>query len=99
MKNRTLFLLGMLTLAPAMAYSQCGQYPTLELGNDTVLCPNATYLLQAPAGYDSYSWSTGSTLDVIPISAPGTYTLNVTNVGTNLVINGDFESGNQDFSS
>jgi len=99
MKKRTLFLYGLLLLAPLAAKSQCSQYPTLELGNDTVLCPGATYSIQIPSSYDTYEWTNGSTLDGITISTAGTYGVQVVNVGTNLVVNGDVESGNQDFTS
>lgn len=92
-------MIGCLALLPALTQAQCSQYPTLELGNDTVLCPGTTYSLQVAAGYDSYNWSTGSTLTGITISAPGTYSLSVLNTGPTLVINGDFENGDTGFTS
>ncbi len=46
------------------------------LGKDTVLCRNAMpYRLTAPAGYDSYLWSTGQTSQSIDVYNEGKYTL------------------------
>lgn len=71
----------------------------LELGPDTVLCPGQTVVLDAGSGYDFYSWSTGATTQTITASTAGTYTVNVGATGSNLVVNGDFESGNTGFST
>jgi gliding motility-associated-like protein len=98
MKNCILLLIGFIISSFSIGYSQCGSYPVLELGNDTTLCNGATLLLQ-PSGYDGYTWSTGATNNGITISTPGTYWVEVTNVSSNLVINGDFEQGNVSFSS
>lgn len=96
--SNILLLASALLIAP-IATAQCNQYPVLNLGNDTVLCPGNSYMLQAQSGYDTYSWSTGSTLDAITVNSAGVYTLEVMNIGTNLVVNGDFESGNTGFTS
>ena len=48
------------------------------LGQDTVLLvPQSTISLSGPSGY-SYSWSTGSTVRTLDVTAPGTYWLTVT---------------------
>jgi hypothetical protein len=48
------------------------------LGPDTVLLvPQSTISLSGPSGY-SYSWSTGSTVRTLDLTAPGTYWLTVT---------------------
>ncbi len=47
-----------------------------SLGNDTILCRDAMpYRLIAPAGYDSYLWSTGQTSQSIDVYNEGQYTL------------------------
>lgn len=46
------------------------------LGPDTALCRNSMpYQLSAPAGYDSYEWSTGQTSQYIDVYGQGKYTL------------------------
>jgi gliding motility-associated-like protein len=52
-------------------------FATLTLG-ETVLCPNDTIEYTAPAGYTTYSWSTGSQTATTTISATGQYVLTVT---------------------
>ena len=47
-------------LAWHTAESQCGQYPVLDIGNDTMLCPGASVTYAVPAGYDSYNWNIGA---------------------------------------
>ncbi len=75
--------------------SQC----TFSLGPD--LCKSApiNFLLNGPAGYNTYSWSTGSKNPNITITAAGTYICTATKMGTDLVVNGDFTAGNTGFSS
>lgn len=98
MKKQILLLTGFVITVFSVGYSQCSSSPVLSLGNDTTLCSGATLLLQ-PAGYDTYLWSDGSATNNLTISAPGTYSVEVTNVSGNLVTNGDFEQGNVGFSS
>jgi gliding motility-associated-like protein len=84
------------------AKSQCdGSEPYLYLGNDTTLCSGESLLLQAPAGYDAYLWSDNSTGTSLLVNAPGTYSVDcILEVGSpNLVVNGDFQSGNSGFTS
>lgn len=90
-------------LAFSPAFSQCtfwNEVP-IDLGNDTVLCAGNTLLLDGSNGYnyDFYSWSTGHTTPTITTDTAGTYIIQAGMVGGNLVVNGDFESGNTGFSS
>lgn len=100
MKNRILIL--SCVFLSFFSYSQCtGSEPIVFLGNDTTLCAGQSLTLQAPTGYDLYSWSDNSTNTSFIVSQPGTYNLSVTitSGGNNLVVNGDFENGNSGFTS
>ncbi len=35
--------------------------PAINLGQDSIICLNASIVLQAPSGFQSYAWSTGQT--------------------------------------
>lgn len=50
----------------------------IYLGNDTVLCPNETFIVQAPGGYHSYIWQDGSTDSTIIVKQQGLYEVAVT---------------------
>ncbi|MBK8226461.1 MAG: gliding motility-associated C-terminal domain-containing protein [Flavobacteriales bacterium] len=50
---------------------------TIDLPSPVYLCPEATVLLNAGAGYDGYQWSTGETAQVITVSEPGLYDIAV----------------------
>nr|WP_294859488.1 gliding motility-associated C-terminal domain-containing protein [uncultured Fluviicola sp.] len=80
--------------------SPCSQYPPLNLGNDTMLCPGASITYTVPAGYDYYNWNIApGNQSSVTITSPTTLILNVANYTQNLVVNGDFESGNTDFTT
>ncbi|MNJ86605.1 hypothetical protein D3C87_41090 [compost metagenome] len=82
------------------AQSQCGQYPVLNIGNDTMLCPGASVTYTVPAGYDAYNWNIApGNQPSVTITSPTTLILNVANHTQNLVLNGDFESGNTGFTT
>lgn len=82
------------------AESQCGQYPLLNIGNDTMLCPGASITYTVPAGYDYYNWNVApGNQSSVTITSPTTLILNVANFTQNLVVNGDFESGNNGFTT
>jgi len=49
-----------------------------DLGNDTIICEGDTVLLDAGAGFLSYSWSTGETGSVIEATNDTLYSVNVT---------------------
>ena len=51
---------------------------TVDLGPDTLgLCAGDSILLDAGAGYDNYSWSTGDTSQTIYASNSGSYSVTV----------------------
>ncbi len=87
-------------LAWNTAKSQCGQYPVLNLGNDTILCHGASITYTVPSGYDAYNWNVApGNQQSITVTSPTTLILNVANYTQNLVVNGDFEAGNTGFTS
>lgn len=51
-------------------------YPSIDIG-DTIYTRNSNYTLDAGAGRDSYSWSTGETEQQITVSTTGKYTVEV----------------------
>ncbi len=70
---------------------QCGpSFIPLNLGNDTTLCQGQSLTIGATSTYDTYLWNTGNMNPTITVSNPGTYTLNVSTLGQNLVVNGDY---------
>jgi gliding motility-associated-like protein len=76
--------------------------PAMDLGPDLTICQGQSVTLSAPAGYNSYSWSTGSTAQSISVNQTGTYTVSGTVLiptSTNLVTNPGFNSGNTGFTS
>ena len=96
---RRLVTLCSMALSWSAAWCQC--VDDFSLGNDTTLCAGSTITLSVGAGYQSYSWNTGSTAQSIAVSAADTYTCTVTDFGTSgeLVINGDFSTGGTGFTS
>lgn len=68
-------------------------------GNDTTLVCGENYVLQATQGLDSYVWSNGSSQSSTTVNTSGTYTCIATELGPELVVNGDFSSGNTGFST
>ncbi len=73
--------------------------PTIDLGNDTTFCDGSSITLDAGAGFDSYLWQDGSTNQTFTASSSGTYFVEASNLSQNLVVNGDFEQGDNFFSS
>ena len=51
--------------------------PIIDLGEDVNVCVDATASIEGPAGFDSYTWSTGDETAGIIVGA-GNYTLEVT---------------------
>ena len=51
--------------------------PTQPASDNQALCRNATDTLHAPAGYNSYLWSNGTTDSTLVVTTPGTYSLTV----------------------
>ena len=52
--------------------------PEIDLGNDTLICPDGSYNLHAGQGYFQYLWQDGSTDSVFNVTLPGTYWVEVT---------------------
>ncbi|MBS1911927.1 MAG: hypothetical protein JST22_08080 [Bacteroidetes bacterium] len=51
--------------------------PTIVLHGHALLCPGDTVVLEAPAGYDRYLWTDGSTGQAFIARSAGTYTVTV----------------------
>ncbi|MEN0006050.1 MAG: gliding motility-associated C-terminal domain-containing protein [Bacteroidota bacterium] len=56
------------------------ELPPIEpfINGDTTFCTNDVTVLIGPNGFSSYSWSTGIPSQITAVSAPGTYSLTVT---------------------
>ncbi|MCW5907240.1 MAG: T9SS type A sorting domain-containing protein [Chitinophagales bacterium] len=52
--------------------------PTIVASGSTNICPGASVTLNAGVGYDSYSWSDGSSTQNISVNTQNTYTVTVT---------------------
>jgi gliding motility-associated-like protein len=70
----------------------------INLGNDTTLCPSQSLLLNAGV-FESYLWNDGTTTATKNITQAGTYSVIASYLGSNQIINGDFETGNSNFST
>lgn len=66
---------------------------TIDLGPDTTICAGSNLTLDAGAGFDNYSWSTGATTQTITVATPGNYIAEGSVQMGNIVQNGDFEGG------
>jgi PKD repeat protein len=53
--------------------------PVFSLGNDTTVCPNSNFQLQALPNQSLYVWNTGATTSVITTPSVGQYWCEVTN--------------------
>lgn len=82
-----------------IAQAQCEQFPVLNLGPDTLLRPGQTITYTLPPGYQIHNWGNGSNSSQFTVSQTDTVILTVSNDRPNLVVNGDFESGNTGFTS
>lgn len=71
-----------------------------DLGNDTSVCENDTLLLNASTT-DAlfYLWQDSSTYSTFSATEEGEYWCSVTKFGSNLITNGDFETGDTLFTS
>jgi hypothetical protein len=67
MKLSVLFI-----LVANYVFSQCDLYPTLNIGNDTILCGGSSITYSLPTGYDFYEWSTGANSNSIIVNSPST---------------------------
>ena len=78
-----------------------GNIPSVNLGPDTTLCTGQTITLNAATSgpYDTYRWNNNSTAPTRFVTGPGTYSVKVGKLGSNQIVNGDFESGNTGFTT
>lgn len=53
--------------------------PQPDLGNDSSFCTSVSVILDAGNGYSSYLWQNGTTDQTFSVTAPGTYSVSVTN--------------------
>ena len=49
----------------------------IDLGNDSLICEDNTFILDAGAGFNSYIWNTGETSSSININTIGTYFVDI----------------------
>ncbi|MGB0933069.1 MAG: gliding motility-associated C-terminal domain-containing protein [Lishizhenia sp.] len=94
-------LLLLLFLQSAYALSQCNtaNFPALELGNDTTICQGQQVIYNFGATYNTYLWENNSSQPFRTITNSGSYTLDVTGTGGNLVLNPGFENGAVNFTT
>lgn len=78
--------------------AQCGGLD-IDLGPDTVLCPGQNIQVSISSNIDNVHWNDGSNAFSRTLNTPGTYSVSGESIGSNLVINGDFEAGNTGFTS
>lgn len=85
-------------IQPNLIVAQCGGLD-IDLGSDMILCPGQSRQVSISSGIDNVLWSDGSNAYDRTLNMPGTYIVTGESIGNNLVINGDFESGNTAFTS
>lgn len=78
-----------------------GNFPQVNLGPDTTLCQGQSILLNAAATgpYASYLWNNSSTGPTRLVTSSGTYSVRVSTLGDNQIVNGDFEQGTAGFTT
>lgn len=94
-----LFQAGLTIFLIANAQAQCNQNSAPDLGNDTILCPGNTLQLDLSGLTNNpiLTWDNGTNAVTRTISAAGTYFVEARYLSTNLVVNGDFQLGNNNF--
>lgn len=81
-------------------FAQCTSViPPYSLGNDTTICQGTSLVLTPGNIFDSYLWDNNSSNPTRTVSQAGTYTVTVGIAGSNVITNGNFESGNTNFST
>lgn len=105
MKKSSLFaglLIGLTVLLPGAksAFGQCTN-PDPFLGNDTTICQGQALTLNPgnPGSYNTYLWDNNATSASRVVAQAGTYWVQVGTISSNLIVNGDFESGNTGFTT
>ncbi|MCB0764471.1 MAG: hypothetical protein KDB84_07185, partial [Flavobacteriales bacterium] len=72
---------------------------SINIGADHTICAGQTVQLQGPPGFPNYLWSTGAVTNSITVGTSGNYWCQVSYPVGNMVVNGDFSSGNTGFST
>lgn len=74
---------------------------SFSLGNDVLECPSSqiNITLNGPANASSYLWDNGSTAVNRSVFNFGTYYCKASQLGSDLVVNGNFDLGNSGFTS
>jgi gliding motility-associated-like protein len=78
--------------------AQCVFPPNL-LPADTTICNGVGLSLTPGPGYNSYVWDNGSINQTRIVSTAGTYEVTVSQLASNLIVNGNFEAGNTGFTT
>lgn len=97
MKPIALIITSLMFVLNAFSQNPCNL--NFSIGNDSTLLCGQSYTLQANPGLDNYSWSTGATQSSITVSTSGVYSCTGTELGTELVVNGDFSAGSTGFTT
>lgn len=58
--------------------AQVRTVPTVNIGNDTTICPGVSYVLNATTTGATYAWNNGATTPTITVNAAGTFSVLVT---------------------
>ncbi len=69
-----------------------------DLGEDIISC-EAPVVLNAGAGFDSIIWQDGTIGQTYTVNTSGTYHVRTRTLGQNVITNGDFEDGDQGFTT
>ncbi|HEY4289033.1 MAG TPA: gliding motility-associated C-terminal domain-containing protein [Puia sp.] len=72
-------------LADSLFVTAASGIAPLNLGNDTTVCPNTSFLLHAGNRFLRYQWQDGSTDSVYRVNAPGKYIVEVADSCDNLL--------------
>lgn len=78
-------------------YCSAGKTPVQLLGNDTLICGQSYWDIQAAGGYDFYHWSTGECTQSVTLHNTGNYKVISGFLGPNLIKNNGFENGNTEY--
>jgi hypothetical protein len=96
-KWNVVMLISLIVLSSFIAETLNAQC-TIDLGPDQNVC-FVPITLDPGAGFANYVWSDGSISQTLVVNTAGTYTVQVVDPADNLIVNGDFESGNSGFTS
>lgn len=72
-------------IADSMMVIATSSTPMLNLGNDTVVCHNTSFVLHAGTKFLSYRWQDGSADSIYTVSSPGTYIVQISDSCDNIL--------------